>query len=478
MLGRQNFGNFDQESYVPASVVFSVLTSVASAFGVAQKNLDGGYEKVNWGFEALFGRQSGAITGRTDKDLFATDIVKRLKRSDQQIRDGHSIVREEICIPLAHGLTRTQWIKLPIVRADGSLLAIGIFVMEANAQGEIEGMRHALVQLSAANHQLQQELVEFERQASTDKLTGAWNRRRFEDAVISERERFIRYGHPLSLIIIDVDFFKNVNDQYGHATGDKVLAIVAQAIQSTLRVTDSLTRWGGDEFVVLSPETNLPAMVFLAERLREKICSAVFPDVKSTTISIGVAQCLRDETWETWFHRADQALYRAKACGRNQVQCSCEVPSDASTGISTPKGFTDLVWHPAYECGHRFLDNQHRALFLSVNALLLAIFDGHPSEEIEALAERLINEAAQHFNDEESILADAGFSGLSEHALEHARLIECSRQIANQLHAGSAHVGELFLFLAHDVVTKHMLTDDRVFFPLIESLRPDVNAVF
>ena len=469
MLSSEPFGKCDHESYIDVSVLFSTVTSGVSAIGVALKNLDGGYEKISRGFEVLFDRRSGPVTGKTDEELFATDVVERLKRSDQKIRDGHTIVREDVCLPLTHGLVRTQWIKFPVIRSDEGLVAIGIVVLESNVQGEIEKMRHALAELNAANHQLKQELVEFERQASTDKLTGAWSRRRFEDAVISERERFSRYGHPLCLLIIDVDFFKNVNDQYGHVTGDDVLVILAQVIQSTLRVTDSLTRWGGDEFVVLSPETSLPAMVFLAERLREKVSGTIFSHAKTTTISIGAAECLRDETWEAWFHRADQALYRAKASGRNQVQCSCEASSGARTGISTPKGFTDLVWHPGYECGHRFLDNQHRALFLSVNALLQAIFDSHPSEEIEALAERLISEAAQHFNDEESILADVGFSGLNEHASEHARLIECASQLASQLHTGLAHVGELFLFLAHDVVAKHMLIDDSVFFPLIQS---------
>jgi len=183
-----------------------------------------------------------------------------------------------------------------------------------------------LSELAAMQGKLKIMIGELDRLASTDKLTGAWNRRRFEETIETEMDRLRRYGNRLSLMILDVDHFKNINDQYGHAVGDQVLVDLSDTIRSSLRSSDSLTRWGGEEFVILCPNTTLSIVSKLAERLRKKIVTVNFQQVGSITVSFGAAECGPSETWEQWLHRADEALYLAKSSGRDQVQVVKKLP--------------------------------------------------------------------------------------------------------------------------------------------------------
>ncbi len=183
-----------------------------------------------------------------------------------------------------------------------------------------------LSELAAMQGKLKIMIGELDRLASTDKLTGAWNRRRFEETIETEMDRLRRYGNRLSLMILDVDHFKNINDQYGHAVGDQVLVDLSDTIRSSLRSSDSLTRWGGEEFVILCPNTTLVIVSKLAERLRKKIATVNFQQVGSITVSFGAAECGPSETWEQWLHRADEALYLAKSSGRDQVQVVKKLP--------------------------------------------------------------------------------------------------------------------------------------------------------
>jgi diguanylate cyclase (GGDEF)-like protein len=133
-------------------------------------------------------------------------------------------------------------------------------------------------------------------------------------------DRHRRYGQPLSLLVIDVDAFKAVNDQYGHAIGDEVLIKLAAQLQLWLRVSDAIARWGGEEFLVLCPNTALDTATLLAQRLREGVATTELQWVGHVTISVGVATLGAQESWPDWFKRADAALYQAKRQGRNQVQ--------------------------------------------------------------------------------------------------------------------------------------------------------------
>ena len=191
-----------------------------------------------------------------------------------------------------------------------------------------------LSELAAMQGKLKIMIGELDQLASTDKLTGAWNRRRFEETVETEIDRLRRYGQRLSLMILDVDHFKKINDDYGHPIGDQVLVDLSNTIRTSLRASDSLTRWGGEEFVILCPNTTASIVAKLAERLRKKIATVSFKEVGNITVSFGVAECGPSETWEQWLHRADEALYLAKSGGRDQVK-TIKRPSDLIVKATT-----------------------------------------------------------------------------------------------------------------------------------------------
>ncbi|HXU94009.1 MAG TPA: diguanylate cyclase [Gallionella sp.] len=160
---------------------------------------------------------------------------------------------------------------------------------------------------------------ELELQATTDTLTGALNRLKFNDILSQEIKRARRYHTPLSLIMYDIDHFKRVNDTYGHQAGDSVLVQLTSLVADHVRESDSLARWGGEEFMIVVPHLNGSEAARLAEKLRELVEATGFAGVGRLSCSFGVAQFDPDDTADTLTGRADQALYLAKAGGRNRV---------------------------------------------------------------------------------------------------------------------------------------------------------------
>ena len=455
------------EQIIRASGLLSLLMPQASGVGIGVKGLDGLYQLVNKAMESLFGKTEGQITGATDADLFPPDIAARLDQADQQIIDGAGAVRLEVDFSVNDVALRCLWLKFPVLGSDGKVLSIGAVVIDVSRQESVAELRRSLEKLQETNQELQKAMQLLDRLASTDKLTGTWNRRRLEDSVINEMDRLKRYDHPVSLLVIDIDFFKKVNDLHGHGVGDNVLAELANVVNSTLRATDSLTRWGGEEFIVLCPNTTLSTVSMLAERLREKIARTPFPGVGQITVSVGVAELISGETWEQWFQRADAALYRAKACGRDQVQVAPETPRRAGMGENVSANFLQLSWHTAYECGNQLIDDQHRTLFGDANKLLAAILSGLPKDEVACLIDVLVGDVVQHFKDEEAAIAAAGFPGTADHAVIHRDLVDQAVILVNRFNDDTLIIGELVQFLAHDVIARHMLGADREFFPYL-----------
>lgn len=167
--------------------------------------------------------------------------------------------------------------------------------------------------LAALNKRLEQLSV-------TDKLTGLFNRQKLDVKLEMEFLRARRSGAPLSVIILDLDHFKNVNDTWGHQVGDQVLVCTAQLLTARLRQTDCAGRWGGEEFMVICPDTDLEGARALAETLRQAITAQTFPTAGHQTASFGVACCTVGDQVKTLVSRADQALYEAKHLGRNRVE--------------------------------------------------------------------------------------------------------------------------------------------------------------
>lgn len=333
-----------------------------------------------------------------------------------------------------------------------------------------------LNELATMQDKLKTVIGELDHLASTDKLTGSWNRRRLEENVRGEMDRLKRYDHPLCLMVFDIDFFKKINDRYGHNAGDLVLVELAAKIRASLRTSDSLTRWGGEEFVVLCPNTTLSTASLLAERLRNKIASANFSEVEHISVSVGVAECVPEETFEQWFKRADEALYRAKSDGRNQVQIAPEVSHRIGIGENVAANFVQLVWHKSYECDNEVIDHEHQGLFNDANELLAAILSGRPADEVKILADTLTRDVVKHFQDEVKILAAVGYPRVTEHAAMHHELVKGTVALVERFHAGTLGIGELFNFLAHDVIAKHLLGADREFFSYLGARNQNIEC--
>jgi len=165
-----------------------------------------------------------------------------------------------------------------------------------------------------------QYLSKLENLSITDQLTGLYNRRYFDDHFEIERQKVERYNSMLCLIMIDIDHFKTINDKFGHQHGDNVLKRFSLLLRKNIRTTDILSRWGGEEFIILLPATSLENAVKLAEKMRKAIEQSTFIDVGNITASFGVSEVTTSSNSNREaIHQADKALYQAKNQGRNKV---------------------------------------------------------------------------------------------------------------------------------------------------------------
>ena len=205
----------------------------------------------------------------------------------------------------------------PDAALDGMRRGVQDYLVEPVADGEV------LTRVEAASRtkELQQELVaqgaRLEALLREDALTGLSNRRAILTQLAGMVSGARRHGHPLSIAVCDIDHFKRVNDTHGHKTGDEVLVATAHAMGTHLRQEDQLGRLGGEEFLVLLPDTDADAAMHAAERMRDEVAHAPAP--VEVTVSIGTATWEVGETPEAFLQRADEALYAAKEAGRDRV---------------------------------------------------------------------------------------------------------------------------------------------------------------
>jgi diguanylate cyclase (GGDEF)-like protein len=199
-------------------------------------------------------------------------------------------------------------------------IALTVYYMRAISNRLLEGIRLQIANASLAG-QLQVALQKVELDASTDALTGQGNRRALDEILKQQAELYSSSGNAFSILMLDIDFFKNVNDEFGHMVGDDVLRAFAQRVRAFLRPEDVCARFGGEEFVVVLPRTTLDAALEVAERLRQGVAQSPLlqtPRVQ-TTVSIGVATLGPGQTVGDLLVTADAAVYVAKNAGRDQV---------------------------------------------------------------------------------------------------------------------------------------------------------------
>lgn len=394
--------------------------------------LNGSLELVNTSFVAWF-----SVDG-----LDAVKLRAFASNPDGTWQDVH----------LSSGAAGSATVRARAVRTSNRILLI-VDDPNVSRDGDLEALRARIGDL--------------EQVAATDYLTGAWNRAHLDRVIESELARSTMSRLPLTLALFDIDHFKNINDAFGHATGDSVLRKLVQLVRNHIRSSDVLFRWGGEEFVVLVSSAGYRRAEIMAETLRQFVAGHPFEGVGSVTISIGVAEHNGDESADAWFRRLDEAVYEAKRSGRNRVVVARRGNSDAWAAEGGASAL-HLVWQEGYECGDPTIDAEHRELFRLANSLIDASLR-EPAEPsvIKAALDELLAHARHHFADEEVILARLHYDQLKEHQRAHAGLIRRAVSMAAQLDAGKAGLGRIVEFLAQDLVARHILAVDRAFFPLI-----------
>jgi diguanylate cyclase (GGDEF)-like protein/PAS domain S-box-containing protein len=242
-------------------------------------------------------------------DNAGTQALAGLKR--EVVETGRSI-RREISFPLSGGKRTYLFHAEPVL----------------DPRGAISGAKTVALDIT--------DLRRAEAEAATDHLTGAANRRSMETLVRQEVSRTRRYGTLSSLIAIDIDHFKRVNDRHGHIVGDAIIKAVVECLRAELRSADSVARWGGEEFLVLLPETEHEEAVRVAERMRQRVATHAFGEVDHVAISLGVATARIGDRVRDLLARADAALYRAKREGRNRVVADRD-HAEAAEGAPAPR---------------------------------------------------------------------------------------------------------------------------------------------
>lgn len=293
--------------------------------------------------------------------------------------------------------------------------------------------------------------------ATIDQLTGIYNRRIFDENVQSEIYRSERYNTPLSIIMFDLDHFKDVNDIWGHLVGDEVLTRTAQVAKKIIRSTDIIARWGGEEFVILTPETNVDGAQSIAEKIRIALKNEEIRGVGSISASFGIAERMPKEPVDHWIRCVDQALYRAKNTGRNKV-----VVWNKDSVL--PVVQVRIEWHDEWNSGSQIIDKEHHDILEKANELLDISLTTTTKEELLAYFDDLLNYISIHFNDEEKELEKIEYPDLTEHAYIHASLITQGFSLRSKFIRDEISPSDLFSYLVGKVVMGHLLSEDSKFF--------------
>ncbi|MDH5601600.1 MAG: diguanylate cyclase, partial [Gammaproteobacteria bacterium] len=272
------------------------------------------------------------LTGRLhelDKDIRETARIRELTHQHgQEMTDGMKIEMNSMELGI-NNINNLEELKTAIQsrvillrnHVDNFISSEG----EKNQQAisVIEQLKNQVKEMEKESEELRQQIEKEKQQTLRDVLTEIPNRLAYEERLSLELANYRRNKVPFTLVVWDIDFFKKVNDVYGHAAGDQVLKLVASIFNKNMRETDFIARYGGEEFVSLLPATDIKAAQFVTDKLRELIASSNFhfrDEPVKVTVSAGFAEVKENEEGEALFIRADKALYKAKESGRNNCQ--------------------------------------------------------------------------------------------------------------------------------------------------------------
>jgi diguanylate cyclase (GGDEF)-like protein/PAS domain S-box-containing protein len=286
--------------------------------------------QANQGMAELTGLAADTLTTRSLTDLEPLhQVTDVLEITTERLLSGTRIHKVKTSLRSAHGTEVTVVLSARAIEVDGQ--PCGIYTFIDLSELETEQREHQetqdLLSKTMREHADERDVLAY--LAIFDALTRIPNRRGLDVRLAEELLRAERYGGALSILLLDVDHFKTVNDQHGHDAGDAALRQVAVLLQEACRGPDFVGRWGGEEFMMILPETGSADAVDVASRARVRVENAAFVGIGSLTLSVGVASFEAGDTTDTLFRRADRALYAAKMRGRNRVEVAPNGQHDA-----------------------------------------------------------------------------------------------------------------------------------------------------
>ena len=290
---------------------------------------------ANEGMCDLTGLSKEALRERALANLKPLDRSERLKDVAKQLQEGESVHKVKRLLLNADGQVVPVLLSARSIEVDGESCGIFTFIDMSELETARREQRETQERLSSTIREHAAEKLTMKRLALTDSLTGIANRRALNTRLSEERSRALRYNDTFSILVLDLDRFKSLNDTFGHATGDQVLREVAQLLQEVCREPDLAGRWGGEEFMMILPQVDLGGAYDVASRVRERVEATDFAGVSTLTMSIGVASLEADETPSDMFIRADKALYAAKHGGRNRVEVASKENQDRARNLFT-----------------------------------------------------------------------------------------------------------------------------------------------
>lgn len=308
-------------------------------------------------------------------------------------------------------------------------------------------------------HQVFSDKVALESKYILDRFTGIYTREYFNYRLKEEVSHGLRNDEPIGMIFFDLDHFKHVNDVYGHSAGDDVLLEVVKKIKSIIRSEDVFARWGGDEFILLLPNTNLESAKFISERIRNEIESLEINKAYDVTASIGCSQWKPKEYIESWFLRTDQALYDSKNSGKNKVTVS---------DYHVEKNILSRMdWDETTNSGSSMIDDEHKAILERCNVIVETALEQSSFDETLRHVEQLLIEMQQHFDDEIKLLYEVNYPDVESHTRIHEGLLNQTRKILQKTIQREISAVEFFTFLVLTVVEGHFKNEDVKYFEYI-----------